>query len=301
MAPLSPDWALYRSFLTVLQEGSLSAAGRVLGVSQSTLSRHIATLEKAFGLSLFTRSPDGLVPTSAALTLQPHAETLAVAAEALLRAASGMPTETVGTVRVTASEIIAAEVIAPILASLQSDHPGIVVELVVSNRLDDLLRRDADIAVRMTRPHQGALIAKRIGEIELGLYAASSYLKHRQRPQSPADLTEHAIVGFDTPLPYTRTFQLDGQVLTREQFSFRTDSDIAQFAAIRAGCGIGVCHTPLAVREELTRILPDLFAPKIGMWLCMHEDQRMIAKCRLVFDRLAQGLCAYLDQANCQL
>lgn len=295
MIQTAPDWSLFRSFLAVLQEGSLSAAGRVLGLSQPTVGRHVQALEDALGHQLFTRSPDGLLPTAAAEALRPKAEALAAAAAALLRTASGLPGEDVGTVRITASEIVAAEVIAPILAGLQADHPGIVVELLVSNRLQDLLRRDADIAVRMAAPQQEALLARRIGEMDLGLFAAPAYLARRPAPRDVTDLfARHATVGFDTALSYTRTFQLEGAPVTRERFTFRTDSDAAQFAAIRAGCGIGVCHGPLARRDGLQPILPAVFAPKVGMWLCMHEDQKTVPQCRLVFDRLAEGLKAYI-------
>jgi Transcriptional regulator len=292
----SPDWSLYRSFLAVLREGSLSGAGRALGISQPTLGRHIAALEEALGHRLFTRSPDGLTPTDAAEMLRPKAEALADAASALMRAASGLPGEDVGTVRISASEIIASEVLAPILSRMQYRHPGIIVELAVTNRLQDLLRRDADIAVRMTPPRQEALLAKRIGEVDLGLYASPGYLEHHPEPDNVTDfLNDHSIVSFDTPLPYTRTFQLEGKLITREQFSFRTDSDTGQFAAIRAGCGIGVCHGPLARREGLKRILPDVFQPEVGMWLCMHEDQKAVPQCRLVFDCLVDGLRNYIN------
>lgn len=291
----SPDWSLYRSFLAALREGSLSAAGRVLGISQPTLGRHIAELERDLGHRLFTRSPDGLIPTGAANALRPKAEALAAAADALLRVASGLSGEDVGTVRITASEIMAAEVIAPILAAMQRDHPGIVVELVVTNRLQDLLRRDADIAIRMTPPQQDALLVKRIGEVDLGLFAAPAYLERHAAPDDVEDLLgRHAVVGFDIPLPYTRNFQLRGRPVTRESFSFRTDSDTGQFAAIRAGCGIGVCHGPLARREKLVPILPKFFSPAVGMWLCMHEDQKSVPQCRLVFDCLARGLRSYV-------
>ncbi|WP_104666952.1 LysR family transcriptional regulator [Ensifer adhaerens] len=295
MTKSNPDWSLYRSFLAVLREGSLSAAARVLGLSQPTLGRHIAALETALGHSLFTRSPDGLLPTRAAEALRPKAEALEAAAEALLRAASGLPGDDVGTVRITTSEIIAAEVLAPILAGLQEEHPRIVLELVVSNRLTDLLRRDADIAVRMASPQQEALLARRIGDVDLGLFASPRYLARRPAPESVAALfAQHAIVGFDVPLPYTRTFQLEGKPVTRERFSLRTDSDMGQFSAIRAGCGIGVCHGPLARREGLSPVLPQAFSSKVGMWLCMHEDQKTVPQCRLVFDKLTLGLNAYV-------
>ncbi|NUP09297.1 MAG: LysR family transcriptional regulator [Polyangiaceae bacterium] len=297
MSSRSPDWSLYRSFVAVLREGSLSGAARALGLSQPTLGRHIAELEDELGLALFTRSPDGLEPTIAAVALRPQAEALSSAADALFRAASGPLTENAGAVRVTASEIFAAEILPPILARLQEHHPGIVVELLVSNRLEDLLRRDADIAVRTVRPTQSALVASKVGAFELGLYAHSSYLDRRSAPRTPRELDGHAFVGFDVGAPYTRTLQLDGKALGRDSFTFRTDSDVGQFAAIRAGCGIGACHVPLATRAGLVRVLPKSFAPTVELWLAMHEDLRTTARCRTVFDALGVGLATYVAAA----
>ena len=298
MATDNTDWSLFRSFITVLREGSLSAAARALGLGQSTLSRHIATLESGLGLTLFTRSSDGLVPTAAALALRPEAEALAAAANSLFRAASGPLNENVGTVRIAASDMMAVEVLPSILASLQREHPQIVVELAVSSRMDDLQRRDADIAVRMARPSQEALVAQRIGASELGLFAHPGYLAHQGTPTTLSELAEHAFVGFDVGAAYTDTLQLDGQRLTRERFSLRTDNDLAQFAAICSGCGVGACHAILAERAELVRILPALFAPKVDMWVAMHKDLRSTARYRTVFDALKVGLTAYLASAK---
>jgi len=294
MAPIAPDWSLYRSFVAVLREGSFSAAARSIGLSQPTLSRHIAALEDALRIVLFTRSPEGLTPTAAALALRAEAEALASAADALFRAASGPLAENAGTVRIAASEVTAAEVLGPMLAGLQRDHPRISVELAVSNRNDDLLRRDADIAVRMARPTQTGLVARKIGEVELGLYAHASYLVSRDIPLRPTDLNGHALVGFDTALPYTRTFRLGGELVTRDRFSLRSDSDMAQLAAIRSGCGIGVCHGPLARRAGLVRVLADAFCPRVEMWLAMHEDMKSTARHRTVFNHLDDSLSAYL-------
>jgi DNA-binding transcriptional LysR family regulator len=294
--PSPPDWSLYRSFLAVLREGSLSAAARAAGLSQPTLGRHVRALEAALGLQLFTRSSEGLVPTSAAQALRPQAEALAATAEALFRTASGPLTENVGAVRLTVSEMFAAEVIAPILAELQAEHPRIVVELLVSNRIENLLRRDADIAVRTGRPEQQALLASRVGTFEVGLFATPAYLARRSAPRSAADLDAHAFVGFDAGAPYTRTLALNGKPLGREQFTLRTDSDLAQLAAIRAGCGIGACHVPLGRRAGLVRVLPQLFAPKVELWLAMHEDLRTTRRHRTVFTALHTGLEQYVGR-----
>ena len=159
MNSIEPSWELYRSFLAVLREGSLSGAARALELTQPTIGRHIDALERSLRASLFTRAQNGLSPTDAALELQPYAESMEASSRALLRAVASSRDEIRGTVRITASEIIGAEVLPPILADLQRDHPQLVVELVLSNRTEDLLRREADIAVRMVRPQQQALAA----------------------------------------------------------------------------------------------------------------------------------------------
>jgi DNA-binding transcriptional LysR family regulator len=172
-------WELYRSFLGVLVEGSLSGAARALGITQPTVGRHISTLEKSLGLALFTRSQTGLMPTEAALELRGHAEAMSSTAAALRRAAESHGEGVKGTVRVSASEVVGVEVLPPILARLQQEHPLLKVELVLTNRVQDLLRREADIAVRMTQPKQGMLIARRVGEVALGLHAHRSYVARR--------------------------------------------------------------------------------------------------------------------------
>src|SRR5579863_7389052 len=199
----TPDWDLYRAFLAVLDAGSLSGAARRLGLTQPTIGRQIEALERALGGAvLFTRSPSGLKPTDAALALRPHAEAMAAAAEALLRTASGAADEARGVVRVTTSQVMGAEVLPEILARFHEDHPEIAIELVLSDRQEDLLRRDADIAVRMTRPTQGALTARRIGVVHLYFYAHRSYLQKYGEPRSMADLVaHHTLIGYDRAAP----------------------------------------------------------------------------------------------------
>lgn len=294
MAAATPGWELYRSFLAVLREGSLSGAARVLGLAQPTVGRHIAELEKALAVSLFTRSPRGLIATEGARELAPHAKAMAAAADALVRAASGEAGEARGTVRITASEIIGAEVLPPILADFREQHPAVAIELALSNRAEDLLRREADVAVRMVRPTQGALVARHIGRVALGLHAHERYLRTRGIPREFADLGRHAIIGFDRD-PYSRRLsdQL-GLRLTPDIFALRTDSDLAQLAAIRAGFGIGVCQLGIARRNsDLVRVLPDSFGFDLDVFVAMHEDLRASRRVRLMFDHLAASLKVY--------
>ncbi|MBC3948611.1 LysR family transcriptional regulator [Pseudomonas folii] len=287
------SWELYRSYLSVLLEGSLSAAARAMGVAQPTVGRHIAALEAQLGLALFTRSQLGLLPTEAAITLKPYAEAMMASAAALKRAAESQGDGVQGTVRISASEVIGAEVLPPIISQLQSTYPALKVELVLTNQVQDLVRRDADIAVRMAQPTQEVLIARRVGEIELGLHAHERYLQARGTPISLAELKHHALIGFDQETPFLRAARQVLPVWHREAFMLRSDSDLAQLAMIRAGAGIGVCQAGLAKRTpELVRVLPQ-FGPKLETWLTMHEDLRTSPRCKVTFDALFLDLQQY--------
>jgi DNA-binding transcriptional LysR family regulator len=292
------DWQLYRTFLAVVRTGSLSAAARRLSLTQPTIGRQIGELEQVLGLALFTRSPHGLVPTEAARTLTPHAEAMESAAQALARAASGAADETRGTIRLTASEFMSGEVLPPILAEFQDRHRGIVIELVATNKVEDLLRRDADIAIRMARPTQEALVAKRIGAVPIHLYGHRRYFERRPPPRTIEDLLGHVMIGIDRDETSIRSLQVGNYRITRDIFSFRTDNDLVQAAAIRAGVGIGGLQAGIARRDpDLIPVLPDLIRFELEMWLAMHEDQRLDRRVRLLFDHLAEALAGYV--ASC--
>ncbi len=294
MAQREPGWELYRSFLAVIRDGSLSAAARRLGLTQPTVGRHVESLAQALGAALFTRSPAGLQPTPAALDLVPHAETMAAAAAALQRAASGEAREERGTVRLTASEIMGAEVLPPMLARFRARHPGIVLELVLTNRTEDLLRREADLALRMTRPRQAALVARRVGQVGIGLYAHRRYAEAQGLPRTVEELMRHALIGFDRDDTAWRSLGETALSVARAQFAFRSDSDLAQLAALRAGLGIGGCQQPIARRDhDLVPVLPRAIRFGLEMWLALHEDLRASRRVRLLFDHLAEELSRY--------
>jgi DNA-binding transcriptional LysR family regulator len=293
MANHEPGWELYRSFLAVMREGSLSGAARELGMTQPSLGRHMRELEDALGVPLFARSPQGLTPTDMAHALMPHAQTMASASAALRRAVTTQQDAIAGVVRITASEVIGAEVLPPMLADFRQQHPGIVIELSLSNQAEDLLRRDADIAIRMVRPTQAALVARQVGNIALGFHAHKHYIQANGRPKTMADLSKHALIGFDRETAYIRSMRPAGMPYTRESFSLRTDNDMAALAAIRAGFGIGVCQVGLARRDPaLVRLFPEL-AINMDTWVVMHEDQRRSAPARALFSHLAEALIEY--------
>jgi DNA-binding transcriptional LysR family regulator len=296
MTAPEPGWELYRSFLATLRAGSLSGAARALKLTQPTVGRHIDELEAALDTALFTRSQHGLQPTEAATELAPYAQTMASSASALMRAASGNSQEIRGAVRLSASEVVGVEVLPPMLASLHERHPLLALELVVSNQVRDLLRRDVDLAVRNVRPTQTGLVAKKIGDVTLGLYAHRRYLKSRGPPRTIDNLRDHALIGYDQETPAVRSLQAQGLRLTRDMFALRTDNDLARLAAIRAGYGIGVCQVPIGQREaDLIRLLPRHFAFNLEIWLVMHENLRASPRMRAVFDHLASALSTYVD------
>jgi DNA-binding transcriptional LysR family regulator len=293
-----PGWELYRSFLAALRSGSLSGAARSLKLTQPTIGRHIDELEEALGAVLFTRSPHGLQPTEAATELAPHAEAMAASAAALMRTASGAWQEIAGSVRISVSEVIGVEVLPPMLASLREQHPQLTLELVVSNEVSDLLRRDVDLAVRNVRPTQTGLLARKIGEVALGLHAHRRYLMRHGTPRSADDLKSHALIGYDQETPVVRSLQAKGLRFSRDMFALRTDNQLAQLAAIRAGYGIGICQVPIARREaDLVRLLSRQFGFALEIWLVMHENLRTSPRLRAVFDNLSASMSTYAGVA----
>ena len=230
-----PDWALYRTLLAVLDAGSLSAAARALGTTQPTIARHVDALEAALGADLFVRSQRGLAPTELALSLRPHARTMATTAAALLRTASGAQGDLAGTVRITASDVVGVEHLPPILTRLRRAHPALAIELSLSDRVGDLLAREADIAIRMVEPTQGALLARRLPPVELGFHAHRDYLARAGTPTAFDELSAHDLVGYETETPALRAMAARLPSFDRRGFALRADSNVAQLAAIRAG------------------------------------------------------------------
>ncbi|WP_037151205.1 LysR family transcriptional regulator [Rhizobium freirei] len=295
MAPSSePSWDFYRTFLAVLEHGSLSAAARELGLTQPTVGRHIDALEQSVQAELFTRSQQGLLPTDAALVLKPYAETLASTTAALLRAASGSKDNVSGTVRISASEVIGTEVLPPILADLQAKYPELVVELSASDAVEDLLQREADIAVRMVAPSQEALLARHIGVISLGLFAHRGYIERHGKPTTIEELRQHKLIGFDRQTAYIRMMMKRYPFLDGIRLSFRSDHSTALQNALRAGIGIGFYQTPLARRDaNLVHLLPEVEVA-IETWVVMHENLKTSPRCRVTFDALVAGLLGYI-------
>lgn len=290
-----PSWNQYRTFLAVIQEGSLSGAARRIGITQPTAGRHIEALEKLIGARLFNRLPSGLSPTEAARLLLPHAEAMAAAASAIQRSASGNAADASGVVRVSAPELLGQEVLPSVLAPFCARLPRVIVEVKLSNRNEDVLRGDVDVAIRMARPTQQALVVRRIGEVKLGLYAHQEYIRRFGVPDAPAQLREHRLIGFDEDQQLLRAGDSGEAPPDRSVFGFRSDSASMQAAAVRAGIGIGALHVNYARKDpDLVRVLEASFTMTREMWLVMHEGARSTRRIRLLFDHLNESLAAFL-------
>jgi DNA-binding transcriptional LysR family regulator len=297
MINAEPDWSLYRTFLAVLREGSFSAAARSIGSTQPTVGRQMEALEERLQTKLFTRSQRGLAPTAAAQDLLPHAEAMAAAAAALHRVSSAERSEERGTVRLTAAELMGIEVLPPILSAFSRSHPHIAIELSLSNRNEDLLQRDADIAVRMARPAQNSLLARRVGTVKVGLFAHRAYVEAYGLPKTPDDFSKHRLIGFDRDTHVLRTSGGPAAALQHVVFNIRTDSVAAQQALLRAGAGITACQINAARRDpDLVAVPTSQFVFTREIWIVMHPDMKRVHRIRLLFDHLVGALTKYAKE-----
>lgn len=286
----APDWTLLRSFLAVADTGSLSGAARVLGLSQPTLGRHIAETEAALKLTLFTRTPRGLALSVAGTALLPHARAMQEAAQALSLAAAGRDADVSGTVRITASQIMATYILPAMLADLRMREPQIEIELAPSDTTENLLFREADIAVRMYRPTQLDLITKHLIDLPLGLYAAKTYLIRVGRPTTPDEVLARDLIGFDRSDQMLRMLQGLGISRTRNDFPLRCDDQVVYWNLVRAGCGIGGMQCLVGDADPLVeRIATFVALPSLPVWLTAPEALRQTPRIRRVFDYLVEA------------
>ena len=286
----APDWTLLRSFLAVAEAGSLSGAARALGLSQPTLGRHIAQIEAGLNLSLFTRTARGLALSGAGTDLLPHARAMKAAAQALSLAAAGRDADLSGTVRITASQIMATYILPAMLADLRLREPQIAIELVPSDTTENLLFREADIAVRMYRPTQLDLITRHLADLPLGLYAAKSYLDRAGRPTTPEAVLALDLIGFDRSDVMLKVLRGLGIIRVREDFPLRCDDQVVYWNLVRAGCGIGGMQRLVGDADPLVeRIGAFIALPSLPVWLTAPEALRQTPRIRRVFDHLTQA------------
>jgi len=285
------DWSLVQSFLAVADEGSLSAAARRLGHSQPTMGRHIASLEDALGTTLFARVARGLELTEEGAALLPAAREMAGAAARLSLSAAGRDEALKGTVRITASRIMSHYILPDILSEIRQALPQVELELHPSDSTENLLFREADIALRMYRPTQLDVITRHIGDLSIGLYAADCYVARRGLPQSPAGMADHDWVGYDRSELILNGFQRLGWSVGRNFFATRCDDLSVYWELVRAGCGIGAGPAVVARREPgLAPVFPDIDIPGLPIWLTAHRALRRTPRIGRVYDALAAAV-----------
>ncbi|MFN3209503.1 MAG: LysR family transcriptional regulator [Roseovarius sp.] len=290
------DWSLVRTFLAVAETGSLSAAARVVGASQPTLGRQVRQLEQQLGQVLFHRRPKGLELTQSGQSLMDPAKTMHRAMVEIELTAAGQQTEASGAVRITASESVSIYILPPILARLRDAHPGITIDLMPSDSTENLLFREADIAVRMYRPEQLELIARHLGDFRLGLFASRAYLQRAGRPRTVRDLFDHPLIGYDRNEEIIRGMQERNMPATREMFAFRCDSHTVDWELVRAGCGIGFGMTALGrIHDDVEELDLALDLPSLPAWLATHQALRHTPRIAAVWEALARGLQPHLS------
>lgn len=287
------DWSLIRVFLAVAETGSFSAAARRIGSSQPTVGRQIATLESAVGMPLFLRHAQGMRLSDAGADLLGPAREMERAARALALAAAGKVETMSGTVRITASVVMAQHVLPPTIARIRDALPDVAIELVASDATDNLLFREADIAVRMFRPEQLDVVTRHLGDLSLGLYGAVRYLDRAGRPGTIDDILAHRFVGYDRDDRILRGFRDMGFPIARDFFGARTDAQTVYWELVRAGCGLGFGQVLLGDPDPVVeRVVPDLPLPSLPVWLTAHEGMRRTPRIRRVWDMLETDLRA---------
>jgi DNA-binding transcriptional LysR family regulator len=285
------DWTLIRSFLAALDHGSLLAAARATHVSQPTIGRHISELETQLDVVLFERTGRGLLPTQMAERLADSARAMEAGANQLLRSASAETKRVSGTVRITASQTVACVLLPGVLAQMRLVLPDIQVEVLASDAVSNLLRREADIALRMARPDQSSLVAKRIGEVAVCACAHNDYLRRRGIPKQLQDLLNHELIGDDQNDQIIRGFAAFGYPVGKEQFAFRTDDSMAYWRAVQVGLGIGfIADFMVRTDNQVVPLLPMMKIPPLPIWLTVHREIRTNQRIRAVYDFLAKAI-----------
>lgn len=292
----SLTWSQVQIFLAVAEAGSLSGGARTLGSSQPTLSRQIKEIETLLGAALFHRQARGLALTATGAELVASARKMRDAMQEFTLTAAGQDQKLAGSVRITASVFISQYVLPSIIADIRAAEPDITIDLIPSDDSENLLFREADIAVRMYRSEQLDIITKQIGVVPIGMFAAKSYLDRRGRPQSATDLQHHDLVGYDRDDRIIQGLQAAGIKADRNWFSVRCDAQANYWELVRAGCGIGFSQINIAIQDaKVEQVLTQSEIPPLPIWLAAPEAMRSTPRIRRIWALLEQGLLPFIS------
>ncbi|MEL6201989.1 MAG: LysR family transcriptional regulator [Pseudomonadota bacterium] len=286
-----PDWNQLQAFLETAERGSLSAAARALGLTQPTLSRQVKALEASLGVMLFERVGKSLALTETGMELLESAKKMGHAADDLSLAATGRSNAPEGLVSISASDGIAAFILPPIIRKLRQEAPGIRIDVVTSNHLSDLRRREADIAIRHVRPEDPELIGKLIRDASASFYATKSWVQKHGHPKTAEDAIDADFIGFDRELRFLQYLQQLGLKVSERNFPVISENSITSWSLMRQGLGIGVMMDDIVGDDpDLVRILEDVPSVQFPIWLVTHRELKTARRIRVVYDILAEGL-----------
>jgi DNA-binding transcriptional LysR family regulator len=282
------SWDHFQVFLAVHRGGSHARAARDLGVDATTIGRRLAALEASLGARLFDRTPAGLSLTSAGEAILVHAERAEMEIVAAEREVAGGDTRAAGHVRLTSGDGIAAYVLVPALVELRRRHAGLLVELRSDTRTLDLSRREADVAVRLARPSEPSVVARRVGTCRFSLYASRTYLERRGTPRSAKELAGHDFIGFQSELDDLPQLTWLRRLVPEPRWMLRANTTTAQVVACGEGLGIALLPTFIAPHEpRLTPILGRIEGPRRDIWTAAHADMRKNARVAVLLEWLA--------------
>ncbi len=288
---VSFDWNHARAFLATVEEGSLSAAARALGLTQPTLGRQVAALEAELDVVLFERVGKSLILTETGLELLEHMKKMYEAANLASLSASGQSQAIEGRVRITASDIMSAYILPTALQKIKEIAPRLQIEIVSSNQIRDLQLREADIAIRHVRPDQAELISKLVCEAEAYFYASKVYLDEAGRPQNKDDLQSHVFIGFGDHNRMIEYLQPLGIYLKDDNFRFSSENGIVAWKMAQHDLGIIAMSKDMGPSEDsMEQVLPEMPPIKFPIWLTAHRELHNSRRIRLVFDLLSEHL-----------
>lgn len=283
------DWNQVRAFLATVEEGSLSGGARALGLTQPTLGRQVAALEERLGVTLFERAGRQLILTPTGRELADHVRAMGEAATRLSLVASGQSQSVEGEVKVTASEGFAAFVLPEVVKRLRESHPGIVMQIVSTNSLSDLKRREADIAVRNTEPTDPDLIARRMPDQRGGFFATPQLVARHGPFEEVRDLSTAPLIGFGDNAQYLVGLQQRQLPVTAANFVAGSNSHLVHWELARQGVGIGIVGNLIGDRDPLVvPVLRDKVSFEFPVWLVAPMELKTNPRVRIVFDALAE-------------
>jgi DNA-binding transcriptional LysR family regulator len=287
------NWDNLNLVLTVARGGGLKPAAAALKIDTSTVFRRLNTVERRFGARLFERLPRGYVPTAAGQRAIDAAERMEAEALELDRVLTGRDERLEGRLRVTCSETIAHQILVPHVVAFAKAHPGVAVELLLDDRVLALSRREADIAIRPTRPSEGDLFGRRLAAVAWAFYGAPAYFKEATRPRRLADLARHRFVGWDEGIAGVQAAQWLARTIPASAIVFRSNRLVVQMAAVAEGIGLALLPCYLGDREaRIVRAMPPVAELERELWLVTHEDLKATARVRAFMDLVGARLVA---------